>query len=296
MLSTRYKSTAAVLLIFGLAGCAIVLCAWLGYIPLVGEVRAAPVPAKGKKEAEKETEKEKRASELRDMLNKGFRWEDIEEDKTTTLDLVLEQLGKVLSVDFVYKERAFATDKVDHVDKTPVVETGPIRGGVYTLAVRLQKILSRIPAKSGATYMVRAEHIEITTNAAVRAELRLPANQPLLPLVWERFKKTPLPDTLDRLADGTDYSVVLDTRVRDKADKTEVSARLANVPVDVAVRVLADQAGLEVVRLANVFYVTSPENAARLRAADKRAKPAAKPALPARKPADKKPADKKARP
>ena len=43
-----------------------------------------------------------------------------------------------------------------------------------------------------------------------------------------------------------------------------VTARLANVPVDTALRVLADMAGLKVVRMENVFYITSAENAEKL--------------------------------
>ena len=53
---------------------------------------------------------------------------------------------------------------------------------------------------------------------------------------------------------------VVDSRVEAKV-VTKVSARLTNVPVDTAVRILCDMAGLSVVRIDNVFYVTSAENA-----------------------------------
>jgi hypothetical protein len=40
------------------------------------------------------------------------------------------------------------------------------------------------------------------------------------------------------------------------------------VPLDAAVRLLADMANLKLVRLANVYYVTSPPNARLLRKED----------------------------
>jgi hypothetical protein len=41
--------------------------------------------------------------------------------------------------------------------------------------------------------------------------------------------------------------------------------KLANVPVDTAVRILADAANLSVVQMDNTFYLTTSENATRLR-------------------------------
>jgi hypothetical protein len=57
--------------------------------------------------------------------------------------------------------------------------------------------------------------------------------------------------------------VVLDARVEDKG-ALKVTALLRNVPVETAVEVLADMAGLAVVQRGNVLYVTSTENAAKL--------------------------------
>ncbi len=87
-----------------------------------------------------------------------------------------------------------------------------------------------------------------------------PFADPLLPL---DFHDVPPAHALDELTDSS-FSIVLDRRVADKAG-VEVSARLANVPLDLAVDVLADTAGLKAVRMKNLLYVTSPENAAKLR-------------------------------
>jgi hypothetical protein len=74
-----------------------------------------------------------------------------------------------------------------------------------------------------------------------------------------------LAEALQQLATTTGYSIVVDGRAADKG-KTPVSATLTNVPVDTAVRVLADMADLKPVQVDNVFYVTTPENAARFQA------------------------------
>jgi type II secretory pathway component HofQ len=87
----------------------------------------------------------------------------------------------------------------------------------------------------------------------------------LLPLVAQQFRKVPLEKALDDLADLSGFNIVLDARAEEKGS-TKVTARLTNVPIDTAVRVLADMAGLAVVRLDNVFYVTTPENAKKVAA------------------------------
>src|SRR5262249_49008258 len=100
------------------------------------------------------------------------------------------------------------------------------------------------------------------TRKAARAELKLGCDDPLI-LVHECFNKVKLCRALETIADTTDTNIVLDIRVKAKAD-TEVSANFTNVPLDTAVSLLADMADLAVVRRNNVLYVTSPENAAKM--------------------------------
>ena len=72
--------------------------------------------------------------------------------------------------------------------------------------------------------------------------------------------KRPLSELLPELARAYNLNLVLDPRVADKA-KTEVTLTLNQVPVETAVRLLADVAGLRAVKVDSVFYVTSKENA-----------------------------------
>jgi hypothetical protein len=199
------------------------------------------------------------------------------DDPKTTLQEALDHLAKRSpdKVSFLIDQRAFKAESAKGPELF-IIQDGPIPPMRTTLAVILKQILANLPVQ--AVYRFRHGCVEITTVAAVRAELGLPEGRPLLPLVWETFHDTPLPEAFRRLADASDFNVVVDGRAADKVKEARVSAELSNVPVDTAVRLLADMNGLAPVRLDNVFYVTTPENAARLRAERHRA--AAKPAAP----------------
>ena len=71
-----------------------------------------------------------------------------------------------------------------------------------------------------------------------------------------KFDKRPLGEALKKLADDTPWSLVLDARVGDKA-KLEITTTLKSVPLDTAVRILADMADLQPVIMDNVIYVTT---------------------------------------
>ena len=82
---------------------------------------------------------------------------------------------------------------------------------------------------------------------------------PLPPLVSVEFDKTTTLGTA--LKELNRYgNVVLDARAIKEGQAT-VTADLANVPLDTAVRMFADMAGLKVVKLDNSLYVTSKDNA-----------------------------------
>ena len=83
-------------------------------------------------------------------------------------------------------------------------------------------------------------------------------------MAYAAFKQTPLPDALAELAHATGSTVVLDPKSVETI-KGKVTAEFLGVPADTAVEVLADMAGLNLVRLGNVYYVTTPGNAEVLR-------------------------------
>jgi hypothetical protein len=178
------------------------------------------------------------------------------DDPQTTLGEALTFIGGLYGVTIDVNEVAFRDDQVDDALKKPV-------GGLpkmtdASLDRVLRKLLARLPAASGAAYVVRADHIELTTRPAQIAEVWGHYNGPYLPLVHGDFESRPLGEVLQQLAGQAGVSVVVDTRAADKA-RTAVSASFTNLPLDTAVRLLADMAGLRSSLNDNVIYVSTEE-------------------------------------
>lgn len=202
------------------------------------------------------------------------------EDPRSTLSDALEQLSKRYGISFRLNEKAFKMDGLQEVGSSPVTQPTPIPPFKTSLATILGIILDRVPAVTGVMYLVRKDHIEITTSLFVRAELGFRNERPLLPLVCDAFDKMPLAQILPRLAETSGYNVfgvncdaaaseasynmVVDPRAKEQLE-TPITAQFNNVPVDTVLRLLTNMAGLSVVRLDNVFYVTTAENAKQLR-------------------------------
>ncbi len=74
------------------------------------------------------------------------------------------------------------------------------------------------------------------------------------------FERRLLSDALKELSDMTGVSVVLDAQ-KQQDPTLQVTADFRNVPLESAVRVLADMAGMKSVVLENMIYVTAPGNA-----------------------------------
>lgn len=185
------------------------------------------------------------------------------DDARATLNDALDILSKLYEVSFDINDKAFALDGVMEAGKTEIA-VPPIPPMKNVLIERvLRKILSRLPAPTGATYCVRRDSIEITTGAFQKAEIWGSYRGPYLPLVNATLDKVPLEDAVRKLADQADFNVVVDNRAGEKA-KTLVSARLLNTPLDSALRLLTDMADLQTVQIDNVLYITSKANAAAL--------------------------------
>lgn len=243
---------------------------WLMHRPGGGAVQAAgpdeqKTPAKkteAKGKAEAEMPKGQRFLELGDALNKTIEFHGIDDPKTTLTD-ALDQFARFHRLTFDLNEKAVkaAAPKVDvggsRIAEVPLI---PMKASLRTV---LEKILSRVDVPSGLTYLVRKDHIEITTAAAARAELHLTDDQPLV-LVHADFRDTDFGEAMRKIIDDTEISVVFDPRVAKEAANARVTARLMNVPVETALKLLADAAGLCVVKQNNVYYVTSEKNAAKL--------------------------------
>jgi RNA polymerase sigma factor (sigma-70 family) len=232
---------------------------------------AAPTPEK---------HKGRRDLAMRDALRGEVAYAGLDDPKTTLAD-ALEQLSNTFNVRFDVNEKAFKAEHMDDVLRTEIA-TLPLRPMTGTLDMVLRKILSRINVPSGATYLIRKGHIEITTGAFFWAEtgpdLRGGGGPPLedgevlepgpgwfkSSTVYEEFDNELLPVALATIAKWTDQNIVVDPRAFGK-EPPRVTASLHNVQVNAAVRILAELAGLQVVPQGNVLFVTTHANAARLR-------------------------------
>jgi RNA polymerase sigma factor (sigma-70 family) len=277
MFLTQLKVAAAVLLTLGLAGTGVGLFAQRGAdrppqpkpAPAAekkeGPRGAAPAeaPAPAAKPAAKEERRPKQDKQLSEALKTRVQFPTID-DPNATLAEVLDQLAKRYDIAFEVNQKAFAAEAgaedVPEVLQTPVAQPRPLTEMDARLSAVLQKVLSRVPSRTGVRFLVRKEYIEITTADAVREEFGIPHNRPLLPLVWESFESVPLATALHTLGDDTGFNIVIDPQLAGKL-KTPVTATLRNVPLDTAVRVLAGMDSLRAVRADNVFYITRAENA-----------------------------------
>jgi hypothetical protein len=185
-------------------------------------------------------------------------------DPRTTLDAALDKLAKLSDVTFEINSMAFEMDQLKEVGRAPVAET-PIPPMRNTLATVLRKILRRVPAPSGTTYLIRRDVIEITTGMFQHVEVWGGYDGPKFPLVDVVLEKTPLEEAVKELANQSGFNVVLDNKAGDTM-KTPLTAKMLNTPLDTALRLLADMTDMGVVHLDNVLYVTAKANAAALEA------------------------------
>jgi hypothetical protein len=80
------------------------------------------------------------------------------------------------------------------------------------------------------------------------------------------LEKMDLAAALKKLSRDTATNVMLDTRVTGKETKAEVTLQMEDVPLETAVRLMAEMAGLKPVKVGNVLFVTTKAHANEIRA------------------------------
>jgi hypothetical protein len=222
---------------------------------------------------------------LAEKLRKEVDFAGYEDPKMPLIE-ALDQLAKLYGVTFDVNEAAFKYEMLNDVLKTPIAETNPIPPmRKVRLGTVLKKILSRIGVPSGATYLIRRDQIEITTGTFAIAEVYTGGGELILqaagaedkdaiggltarpPLVTVDFRKTPLSEALEALAEDYDINIVLDSSLDENKASTPVVLKVRNLPADTAVLLLASTAGLEVVQLDNALVITTQAKAAALKKA-----------------------------
>ncbi len=238
---------------------ALLLIGWFGVSALVPA--ADPPPGPAPREAAKPTDP---LADVLTKLNKpvgGI----TNLGQVPSLDAILTQLSQITEVTFLINDRAFPPD----------FKAGEMRlsGGSIPAGVRAEQALRIVLDSAGAGgsrlgYLVRPGYVEIVP-ASELEKFYSPArprgdDRPrpeVVPLTSAVLADEPLNTALTRLLGASDQTVVVSPKVGDKS-RAPVSARLLNVPFDTAVELLAEQAGLVVIRRDRAYLVTVPESAA----------------------------------
>ena len=191
--------------------------------------------------------------------------------QTTPFKEVLEDLAKRYNVIFVVNKTAIG-DMSAVLDTVKAEKLSSTKLEGMRFVTFLDVYFRAIPVPD-ITYLVRADHIEITTRDAaqqeaglmeamdeakasgeqaeiVRAKARLN-----LPLVCVSAKEKPLSTILDELSAVYGLNIVVEPTAREPL-KGPLTERLLNVPADTAIELLAGQAGLSVVRKGNTFRIS----------------------------------------
>jgi hypothetical protein len=106
-------------------------------------------------------------------------------------------------------------------------------------------------------YAVIGDSIIVTTeDMALHRQFKQKVNLDL--------NKVELEKALKDLSKETAVQVLVDKKIAKDA-ATQISLQLEDIPLDTAVRLLCEQAGVKPVRMGNVLYITSPANAKELR-------------------------------
>lgn len=188
-----------------------------------------------------------------------------------TLQAALDRLAKQHQLNFWINKEPFSAEGNDMVEQTPV-ELRPLKG------VPFDTVLRRLLRPVSGDFIIRDGIVEITTEKRVKHEFYhddhpqavgtaraaddpgedeegIPAWQAqYFPLAHVDVEQRPLRDVLRELAESARCNVMVG---QDPEAKTKVSAHLTNVPLDTAVILLADQAGLKVSKLDRVLVVSN---------------------------------------
>ncbi len=220
---------------FPLLALTLLVGALVGMVPLHSEAPKA-------EEAKKLT-----GAEIADKLESRYSFPTLDDPKTTLRD-ALDLISKRVDIPIEINLPAFANADLPEAEKYELIKDKPLPAMKVSLNRMLRKVLDRLPTKG--LVVIRDDAIELTTPTAFSFEIGRSGTDgpeaggtPSVPLVYAVLERRPLEQALRSLADRTGFSILLDARAGDKA-KTPVTATLKNVPLDTAVRLLADMSDL----------------------------------------------------
>jgi hypothetical protein len=181
-----------------------------------------------------------------------------------TLDLAVNQLREQTGINFLI-DRAAVVATTPPLGMFPGTGINPMIPNPYA-HVRVQGSFHGLPVRSAVAKLLRPhELMHVLVGDTVLITTREKAfDRQLEQTVRVHAEATPLGAVLKQLARETGANLVLDPRSSQQG-QTALTVNLDEVPLETAVDVLADEAGLRAVRLSNVLYVTSETRADKLR-------------------------------
>jgi type II secretory pathway component GspD/PulD (secretin) len=217
---------------------------------------AAPIPDSGKGSAETVVEKTRKALQ-----------------QTITIDIVDKTLEQAVTQLKDHTKINFTLDRQAGIGIDPSIPQGPIfppggfppgagpaQAGTVTLKAKDTKVrdaLKQILADQNLTYVILGDSVLITTEAmAVQRQLKQHVSLDL--------DAVPFKQAVKQLARETGANLIVDSKLAKEIDAA-VTLQVEDVPLETALRLLAEAAGLKPVRLGNVIYLTNKANAQELR-------------------------------
>jgi len=199
----------------------------------------APAPASDKPKAATAAEK------IRKALDETLPTLEITDQP---LKLVIAQLKEQTRINFVPDYATIAQMGID-MEGTPVT--------VKLHNVKLRSALRTIFAQHNLGYAIIGDSVVVTTDEmAMYRQLKQRVSLDL--------DRVQLGNALKQLARETATNLLLDGKAF-KEGQTAVTLQLDDVPLETAVRLLSEMAGLKPVRVGNVLYVTNKASAVELR-------------------------------
>jgi hypothetical protein len=190
--------------------------------------------------------KETPAEKIKKQLDKTLPTLEITDQP---LKLAIAQLKEQTKINFVADQMVIAQMGID-MESTPVT--------VKLKDVKLKTALRTIFGQYNLSYAIVGETVVITTDEmAMYRQMRQRVNVD--------YDQTKFASALKQLSRETATNLIIDSRAMKEA-QNPISLQLEDVPLETAVRLMAETAGLKPVRVGNVLYVTSKANANELRA------------------------------
>ncbi|HEV3263131.1 MAG TPA: RNA polymerase sigma factor [Gemmataceae bacterium] len=212
-----------------------------------------------------------RVKKLRDLVSRPI---TVEFPMGSTTKDAFDYLQDVYKVPILVDQQAWRDDNDLEAQFPEGILNQPVKLPKL-VGVPLATVLRLLMAQVGGDFQLRPDFIMLVPRKQVTS------GQVLRQPVDATFENICLNEALEQLGALTGVTIVLDSRAGKAAAAARVTASFNGLPLETAVRMLADMADLAPVRLDNGLYVTSRDSAKVLQAEEEKRKQAIPTTAPA---------------